>query len=883
MALTAGARLGPYEILAPIGAGGMGEVYRGRDTKLDREIAIKVLPAALARDPERLARFEREAKVLASLNHPNIAQIYGVEESDGVRALVMELVPGETLKGPLPLERALNYAKQIADALEAAHDKGIIHRDLKPANIMITPQGVVKVLDFGLAAVSQPPGTSSGDPNNSPTLTMQATQAGMILGTAGYMAPEQAAGQAVDKRADIWSFGVVLWEMLTGQRLFTGETVSHILAAVLTREPDLTRVPLKVRPLLERCLEKDPKKRLRDIGDAWPLLESTPSSIAIAAVPEIGKSSRFGGKAAWGAAGILLLALGAVSFTHFREAPPATQALRLSIDLPANADVASFALSPDGHTLVLAITMPTAPPQLYLRSLDSTQFRLINGTNAARTPFWSPDGRSIGFFADAKIKIVSAGGGPVRTLCDSGIGNGTATWSRDGVILFSSAITRQIVQVSASGGACTPVLTPENDTVYRAPAFLPDGRHFFYASISGGDNAKEGVFVAELDHPKPRRVLSDMSGVVYVPPQSGSGLAQLLFLRETTLMAQPLDPDTLQPAGDPFAVAEQASTSNSPPQLAVAASADGTLVYLANQRLDSQLTWYDRSGKVQGKVGARGMVTAVSLSSDGKTAVASRSRGAGPPEMWLYDLARDVESRLTDAESAMAVWSPDGADVVFYNSRQRSMYLKEVTSGREELLVRGFPSDWSPDGRSLLFSDADPKNQSDIWILPDPLNKSSVRKPVPFLQTPFDESEAQFSPDGHWVAYTSNESGRYEIYIRPFPTPASGSGVKWRVSSNGGHQPHWRRDGRELFYLEPALPRLLLMAIPVSPGPRPIAPDATPKTLFEFRARFYVPQLNTFTYSPSNDGQRFLVSAYADQDVRPTLNVMVNWPALVKK
>src|ERR1700688_2338814 len=326
MPLEPGDKLGPYEIIAAIGKGGMGEVYKARDTKLDREISIKVLPAALAQDPERLARFEREAKVLASLNHPNIAQIYGVEESDGVRALVMELVPGETLKGPLPLERALNYAKQIADALEAAHDKGIIHRDLKPANIMITPQGIVKVLDFGLAAVSQPAGPE-GDPNNSPTLTMRATQAGMILGTAGYMAPEQAAGQAVDKRADIWSFGVVLWEMLTGQRLLTGETVSHILAAVLTKEPDLTRVPLKVRPLLERCLEKDPKKRLRDIGDAWSLLESAPSSIATAALPEASKSSRSRRGIAWAAAGILI-ALGAVSFDYFREAPPAKQALR---------------------------------------------------------------------------------------------------------------------------------------------------------------------------------------------------------------------------------------------------------------------------------------------------------------------------------------------------------------------------------------------------------------------------------------------------------------------------------------------------------------------------------------------------------------------------
>src|SRR5258707_924042 len=296
MPLSAGDKLGPYEILASIGAGGMGEVYRAKDTKLDREVAIKVLPAALAQDPERLARFEREAKVLASLNHPNIAQIYGIEESSMGRALVMELVPGGTLTGTLSIETALNYAKQIAEALEAAHDKNIIHRDLKPANIMVTPAGTVKGLYFGLAAVTQSSAVSNADPSNSPTLTMGATQAGMILGTAGYMAPEQAAGQAVDKRADIWSFGVVLWEMLTGERLFTGETVSHILAAVLTREPDLTRVPPKVRPLLERCLAKDPKKRLRDIGDAWPLLESTPSFVATAAVSETGKSSRLGSK-----------------------------------------------------------------------------------------------------------------------------------------------------------------------------------------------------------------------------------------------------------------------------------------------------------------------------------------------------------------------------------------------------------------------------------------------------------------------------------------------------------------------------------------------------------------------------------------------------------
>jgi Tol biopolymer transport system component len=350
-------------------------------------------------------------------------------------------------------------------------------------------------------------------------------------------------------------------------------------------------------------------------------------------------------------------------------------------------------------------------------------------------------------------------------------------------------------------------------------------------------------------------------------------------------MAQPLNPETLQPAGDPFAVADQASTTNTPPQVAAAVSANGTLVYLANLRLDGQLAWYDRSGKVLGKVGAPGMLTAVSLSPDGKTAAASRLDRVkmGSSETWLRDLGRNVESRLTDSESAAAVWSPDGARIAFYDFSQRNTYLKELPGGREERLVHGSPSDWSPDGRFLLYTDVDQKNQSDIWILPDPLNKSGARKPVPFLQTPFDESQAQFSPDGHWVAYTSNESGRPEIYLRPFPAPASGSGVKWQVSSSGGMQPRWRRDGKELFYLEPATPRLRLMAMPISPGPHPIAANATPKALFEFRGLTYVASLNEFVYSASADGQRFLVGANADQDARPTLNVMVNWPALVKK
>jgi serine/threonine protein kinase len=564
MTLSAGDRLGPYEILAPIGKGGMGEVYRARDTRLGREVAIKVSAEQFSE------RFEREARAVAALNHPNICTLHDV----GPNYLVMEYIEGEPPKGPLPLEEALKIARQIGDALEAAHEKGIVHRDLKPGNIKIKSDGTVKVLDFGLAKFG---GTPTVRTEDSPTLSMAATQAGMILGTAGYMSPEQARGKEVDKRADIWAFGVVLYEMLTGDRLFEGETVSDTLAAVLRKEPDLGRVPLKAKRLVRRCLEKDPKNRLRDVADAWPLLEQG---------PEAESSSR--SKLPWAVAGVLSIALLVVSFVHLRETPPTPMAMRLPVALPEFGNLSSLALSPDGRTIVLAASPTTGQTQLYLRTLDSAELRPLSGTQAARTPFWSADGRSLGFFADGKLKIASASGGPVRALCDAGLGYG-GTWNHDGVILFGNTTTRQIVRVSATGGACTPVLTPQGNIYYAIPVFLPDGLHFFYVSRGGEDESQAGVYIASLDNLAGRRVLADQSSVIFAPPNPGSKLAHLLFLRETTLMAQPFDPGTLQPTGDVFPVAPQASFSNTPPQVAAAVGANDVLVYISNRDPDHQL------------------------------------------------------------------------------------------------------------------------------------------------------------------------------------------------------------------------------------------------------------------------------------------------------
>ncbi|MBI3694947.1 MAG: serine/threonine-protein kinase [Acidobacteria bacterium] len=524
MPISAGTRLGPYEIVASLGAGGMGEVYRARDARLGRDVALKVLPEVFAKDAERMARFEREAQVLASLNHPNIAALYGLEESGGVRALVMELVEGPTLAeriedGPIPIDEALPIARQIAEALEAAHEKGIIHRDLKPSNVKVKADGAVKVLDFGLAkALEDDP--ASSDVRNSPTLSLAATRAGVILGTAAYMPPEQAKGKPVDRRADIWAFGVVLFEMLTGQQLFAGETAGDTLAAVIKDEPKWDRLPEStppaIRKLLRRCLDRDPRRRLRDIGEARLVIEDVMAGAPAeepSPRPRVSASPRLA--VSWVVAGALLISTLVLAFLYFGETPPAERVMRYSVPAPEKASIHSFAISPDGRYLAIAATAQ-GKRYLWVRALDALQPQLLPGTEEAANPFWSPDSRWIGFFAQGKLKKIAVSGGPAQTLCDAAAGRGGA-WNRDGVILFAPSPTGPLFRVSAVGGVPVQVAKAEGGGTHRNPVFLPDGRRFLY-QVTGGTADKAGVHVASLDGVAPRRVLADISNVAYAPP-----------------------------------------------------------------------------------------------------------------------------------------------------------------------------------------------------------------------------------------------------------------------------------------------------------------------------------------------------------------------------
>ena len=561
MSLKPQDRLGPYEILAPIGAGGMGEVYRAQDTKLGRDVAIKVLPESFAHDAERMARFEREAQVLASLNHPHIATIYGLERARRP-ALVMELVEGPTLAEriggrAMPLDEALPIAKQIAEGLEYAHEKGIIHRDLKPANVKLTADGNVKILDFGLAKALEAP-VPAGNPSISPTLTLAGTQAGVILGTAAYMAPEQARGATVDKRADIWAFGVVLYEMLTGKQPFAGETVSDTLAAVLKTEPEWEAIPARLRRLVRRCLEKNPKRRLRDIGEARVVIEDvlagSAEEQAVTAAPRPIAYSWLLPLSPWLSAALLLTTL-VLSWLYFRQAPPAERVVRTTIALPAKAVVDSFALSPDGRYLTLSARVDGAR-RLWLRPLDALDPQLLPGTEDAGYPFWSPDSRYIGFFAQGKLKKIAVSGGPVRNLCDAVDGRG-ATWNREGVIVFApSAVSPDLQRVPADGGVPSSVTRAESGVHRRFPIFLPDGHRVLYLANSSKTPSQNGIFLTSLDAKENRRLLPDLSNAFYVPPGAGRHGAQILFVRNGVLMAQPVHPATLQLAGEASPVAD---------------------------------------------------------------------------------------------------------------------------------------------------------------------------------------------------------------------------------------------------------------------------------------------------------------------------------------
>jgi eukaryotic-like serine/threonine-protein kinase len=864
MPLSAGDKLGPYEILAPIGAGGMGEVYRAHDTRLRRDVAIKV-------SAERFSeRFEREARAIAALNHPNICTLHDV----GPNYLVMELVEGEKPKGPLPIETALDYARQIADALQAAHDKGITHRDLKPGNIMIKPDGTVKVLDFGLAKHS--PAEAGALSENSPTLSMGMTQVGAILGTAAYMAPEQARGKAVDRRADIWAFGVVLYEMLTGQRLFKGDDLSEVLASVIKEEPKLDQVPVKVQRLLRSCLEKDPKQRLQAIGD-WRLLLDLQPPRAVSEPRPKGAVIALAAVAA-----VATLALAVLAFIHFRETPPPEQTLRSSITLPENSTLHSLAISPDGRTLVIAMAV-NGKRQLWLRPMDALQAQPMAFTDDAMYPFWSPDSRYIGFFAQGKLKKVAASGGPSQALCDAPNGVG-GSWNRDDVILFTPEITNASIQrVSAAGGVPADV-TKKIAGAQLYPVFLPDGRHFLYLSLGA---AESGVFVSSLDGKENRRVLADASGALFAPSARSSRSGHILFVRQNTLMVVPFDPVSAQISGDVFPLADNVALSVVA-YLPSTVSENGALVYSTGAAggWPSQLGWYDRTGKSLGPVGAPGAAYAA-LSLDEKSVVYARPSGAGS-DLWVRDLNRGSETRFTNDASLSGIpfWSPQGDRIVFSSNRKGgafNLYQKATSgSGQDEPLLPNtlntYPSQWSRDGRFIVYYQLDPKNKWDIWVLPTE-GAAADRKPIPFLKTEFNEIYGQLSPDSHWMAFVSDRSGRREVYVRPFP-PGDG---EWTISIAGGEQPRWKGDGKELFF-EAADGKLMAVPVKAVLGAKPSFDAGAPEALFDAHM-VHSTGGTGFAYDVTADGKRFLINASVNSGpaTAPPLTVVTNWSAGVKK
>jgi eukaryotic-like serine/threonine-protein kinase len=888
MSLAPGARLGPYEIVAPLGAGGMGEVYRARDTKLGRDVALKVLPDSLAHDAERLARFRREAQVLASLNHPHIAAIYGLEDAAGVPALILELVEGPTLAdsnagGPIPLDDALPIVRQIAEAVEAAHEQGIIHRDLKPANIKLRPDGMVKVLDFGLAKALAPEtlGPPTGEASQSPTITSPAmTRMGVILGTAAYMSPEQTKGRPADKRSDVWAFGCVLYEMLTGKRAFAGDDVSDTLAAVLRSEPDWTALPVNTPPaihrLLRRCLQKDRKRRLADMADARIEIEETLTS-PVAAVPATAApvGSIRNARVAWAVAAVcLLVAIAPGVWTSWPRPAPQDAATRTSLLLPDGWTLALMplvggvlAVSPDGRSVAFVAQNADGKTLLWVRSLDTVDARALTGTDGAASPFWSPDSRYLGFFSDGKLKKIDVAGGPAIVLCDVRENRG-GTWSRDGVIVFSPGPAKGLQKVSDAGGVPAAVTVLEKgEGGHARPHFLPDGRHFLFRPFVGAA-APVPIYLGSLDSPERTLLFESDTGDFFY------SRGHLIFLRDTTLMARPFDVEQMALTGETFPVTEPIQRQGALNMFA--ASENGVLVYLSGVATGAQLAWFDRAGKRLADLGEREDYGHLELSPDGtRAAVSMIDRTAGTRDLWLFDVARGLRTRFTFEPTTeyFPVWSPDSTRVVFDRLNDIGLYqkLSSGAGGEEKLAVPeglGYPASWSLDGRFLLYvSTGNAATGSDLWGLP----QFGDRKPSVFLRTRFNEHTAKFSPDGRWVAYISDESGRGDVYVTPFPT-ASG---KWQISTGGGAFPRWRRDGKELFYLAPDN---TLMAADVNGQLSAFAVGAV-RPLFQAAIR--VGQASA--YDVTADGRRFLVNTYEETVASKPLTLVVNWTAGLKQ
>jgi eukaryotic-like serine/threonine-protein kinase len=881
LTLGNGSRLGPYEILSPLGAGGMGEVYRARDTRLERMVAIKVLSKHLSISPDGRQRFEREAKTISQLSHPHICALHDVGREGDLEYLVMELLDGDTLserltKGALPLEQTLRYGSQIADALDTAHRQGIVHRDLKPGNVMLTKTGV-KLLDFGLAKA-----VAGGENTALTTSPTQAnlTEKGTVLGTFQYMAPEQLEGKEVEGRSDIFALGVVLYEMATGKKAFTGSTQASLISAILRDEPPpISQVHPMAPPALDHvvktCLAKDANDRWQSAGDVAKELRwiAEGSQAGAAAAPAIGRRGRREA-VAWAAAG--LLALGALFLVnelrrarrspprtvHSVLAPPENTVFRMTGD-----DGAPIVLSPDGRRAVFG-----SGGRLWVQSLETGAAVALPSKSGGKFPFWSADSRSIGFFTDGKLKTADTSGGPVQDICDAPNPRGGA-WNSEGVIIFAPDILTGLFRVPASGGQPTPLTVPDGSkhTTHRWPEFLADSRHFIYLAANHNvpESEETGIYLSELDGKGSRRLFPSEGNGQWVP-------GWILSVRETTLIARPFDDRSFALGGEAIRAATNVHLDKGVWRGVFSASHTGLLAYqIAPSQGGTQLTWFDRSGKALEQVGERSAVYWPRLSPDGRRVAVAQ--GDPNSDIWVYETGRGTRIRLTAKANITgpAAWSPDGSRIVYVSRLPSGFVLFIVPSNgssevREMATVseRIEPTDWSPDGRFILYGLGN-IGASDIWALP----VADPSKAFPLVRSPFVEASGQFSPDGRWVAYTSLESGRNEVYVTPFPA----GGARWQVSTAGGNLPRWRGDGRELYFLSPDE---VLMAATVTPG----------KDRFEvqtvvplFRTNLSVsPRTDQYPYDVTADGNRFLVTASGDPEP-PRVALVVSWDSVLAR
>jgi Tol biopolymer transport system component len=899
MGLATGTKLGPYEIQSPLGAGGMGEVYRARDTRLDRTVAVKILPSHLSSNPDAKQRFEREARAISSLNHPNICTLHDVGQQEGIDFLVMEYLEGEILadrltKGPLPPEQVLKYGIEICEGLERAHKSGVVHRDLKPGNVMLTKTGA-KLMDFGLAKAAtpeKPPSSGLTATLMSPGGSQPLTAQGTVVGTFQYMSPEQVEGKDADARSDIFALGAVLYEMATGKRAFAGKTTASVVAAILASEPQpISSIRPMSPPALDRvvktCLAKDPDERFETVHDVKLQLKWIAEGGSQAGVPAPVVAQRKNReRILWAASGLLLAASVALLVIHFGQTKTARQAIHVYIPAPEKSTFAfvgdltgPLVISPDGTRLVFAARDGDGKQLLWVRPLQAAASQPLGGTEGATYPFWSADSRFIGFFATGKLKKIEASGGPAQPLCDAVDGRG-GTWNREGTIVFAPIYNGPLYQVSAQGG--TPVqlteLDPAGETSHRWPQFLPDGRHFLYFARNVAAEVAS-TYVGSIDRTERKQLLRNRSNLVYGPP------GYLLFVRENALMAQPFDVKDLSVHGDASPLADGVLANLPYGRAIVSVSENGVLAYAGTGDAVqvSRLRWLDRTGKQIALVGDPGGYSTPHLSPDGKKlAVAVGDPSRATSDIWIYDLVHGGKTRLTfDASiNSQPVWSPDGGHIVFWSSRRNQfpqLYQKSSNGeGSDELLLdsrtQDRPDDWSPDSQFIIY---EPNlSAGSLWLLP----MSGDRKPKVFIggEAGTYPTEARFSPDGKWLAYTEYVSGKREVYITSFP----GKTGKWQVSVDGGRYARWRADGKELFFL--ARDNTTVMAAEVYMS-GPVPRIDTPKALFTVRLAAQSANLEGAAFDVAPDGKRFLVNSMDQAPAVEPINLILNWDAELKK